>query len=439
MTMLNPPFRLVAVSAIATAEQVSFGHGARRCCSVDELPEELAPNSRVRLADLSAPFHCSVVGTCLGTVELRKLMTRFLVVRDASDLEVHHEAVRLAGEGGVVAKALHKALDQRHEPVVRRFSKAHDVDTLTGMWESALRQGEIPGAYWAVLTHRDATSELRNRVFGDVHMLSHLVGAANRADIRRLVALEEENAALRERSEEQLLRAQELAEERDRTIAQMQRELAGLNAERAKAGRIEDARSAADAMAAATSLVRLQAERRERAEQAAIFAESEVVRLRGELEHLGQHAQALGRELLAAETQLRDFGEGSPANRPLQPRLRGQRVFYVGGRPSSTPAIRDLVLRHAGEFQHHDGGLEDRKGLLASGVAWAHLVVFPVDCVDHDSAGNLKRMCQRQGVLYVPLRSASVASFAAALMSSPSLDEPDQGESIRPTGCLKNR
>ena len=41
-----------------------------------------------------------------------------------------------------------------------------------------------------------ATDALMRRAFGDVHMLSHMVGAANRADIRRLRQLEEENAAL---------------------------------------------------------------------------------------------------------------------------------------------------------------------------------------------------------------------------------------------------
>ena len=95
--------------------------------------------------------------------------------------------------------------------------------------------------------------------------------------------------------------------------------------------------------------------------------------------------------------------------------------------PSSNAAIRDLVLRHGGEYQRHDGGIEDRKGLLASALAWADLVVFPVDCVDHDSARALKRICLRQGTPFVPLRSASVASFAAALTSMaqpPSRDGP---------------
>src|SRR5262249_56449253 len=38
--------------------------------------------------------------------------------------------------------------------------------------------------------------DIVNRVFGDVHMLSHLVGAANRADIRRLRELKQDNVAL---------------------------------------------------------------------------------------------------------------------------------------------------------------------------------------------------------------------------------------------------
>jgi hypothetical protein len=128
----------------------------------------------------------------------------------------------------------------------------------------------------------------------------------------------------------------------------------------------------------------------------------------------------LSRELSAAETELREASatEESPRNDDLDRHLRGRRILYVGGRPSSTPAIRELVHRHGGEFQRHDGGLEDRKGLLASAISWAEVVVFPVDCVDHDSVGNLKRLCARQDVAFIPLRSASVASFAAAFTAA---------------------
>lgn len=444
--MQKPPFKLAtAASPAPFLTGYRFDTG---CCEPDASPETAGePASvamRARLADMDQHLHCSVIGTCISPGELRKLMARFLFVRDSSDLEVHHEAVSHASQGGPVAKALNKLLDQRHEAVIQRFSKAHEPEALTALWDEALRQGEIPGAYWAMLTHRRVTNDLRQRAFGDVHMLSHLVGSANRADIRRLVALERENDELRERTERQQLRAQELLEERDRAIAQLRNDLAQLHrelaAERSSSNDGDAGGADANELAAAMSAIALQTARRERAEQAAGVAVEEAARTKEELAHLVRHVHTLNRELSAAETQLHEIGQSvGGANRLLEQHLRGQRVFYVGGRPSSTPAIRDLVLRHGGEFQHHDGGLEDRKGLLASGVAWAQLVVFPVDCVDHDSAGNLKRMCLRQGVPFVPLRGASVASLAAALANPATDDGAEEGpRHSGPPGCRKH-
>lgn len=425
--MFNPPFKLATAVTMATAAvSAQSSHGAAGCCGSAEPDGAPVPKGRSRLADLNPLLHCSVIGTCLSTAELRKLMARFLFVRDSSDLEVHHEAVSHASRGGPIAKALQKLLEQRHESVVQRIARVHDPVALGALWDESLRQGEVPGAYWAVLTHRNVTPDLQQRVFGDVHMLSHLVGAANHADIRRLVALERENGELRERAERQQVRSQELVEERDAAVTRLQRYIADAEAE-AVVERGTGLRSNGldrpmpfnpEDRAAASAQVALQAERRERAEQTAAAAVGEAARLREELDHLSRHTQTLGRELAAAETQLREAGNGPDApSRSLEKQLRGRRVLYVGGRPSSTPAIRDLVTRHGGEFQRHDGGLEDRKGLLASGVAWAELVVFPVDCIDHDSAGNLKRLCMRQDVRFLPLRSASVASFAAALLN----------------------
>ncbi|MGJ7510245.1 DUF2325 domain-containing protein [Variovorax sp. GT1P44] len=402
--MLNPPFKLaVPLSGEST-----------------DLCEEAPPQGgRTRLAQLDSHLHCSVIGTCLSTAELRKLMARFVEVAGASDLDIHHDAVHLVSHNGLVAKALHKALDHRHEAAVRSFGRAHDAAVLAALWEEALQRGEVPGAYWAVLTHRDVTATLRQKVFGDVHMLSHLVGAANRADIRRLVALERENADLRERLERQQIRSRELVEGREDAMAQLRAQLLAAEARAASVdGCSSDAvsrQARQEDAAEAAAQVALQTARRERAEQAAAAAESETSALREELAYLKEKARLLNHELSAAELQLRETdGEETAQGTNLDRELRARRILYVGGRPSSTPAIRELVLRHGGEFQRHDGGMEDRKGLLASAISWADLVVFPVDCVDHDSVCNLKRLCARQNVRFVPLRSAGVATFVAA-------------------------
>ena len=416
--MLNPPFRAALLPSAATwvgKPDVPFDAA---------LAADVEPTAgpRRRLGDMDSHLHCSVIGTCLSTTELRKLMGRFIDVKGSNDLEVHHEAVRLTSQNPEVARMLGKALDRRHEASVQRYARAADAAALAELWTQSLKSGEVPGAYWAVLTHRRSTPELLQQVFGDVHMLSHLVGAANRADIRRLVALEQENRELHERADGQQQRLAELIGERERCHFERDRlrarvaelECSVPSATDEVGDKAPPKRAAAEALAMA---VAVQTERREAAEAQAESLQRDMNGLQQELDRLRAYADEVVRELAAAEAELRARSElpDATAAPALRDGLAGRRLLYVGGRPSSGAAIRDLVLRHGGEYARHDGGLEDRKGLLAAALSRADLVVFPVDCVDHDSALALKRSCLRQGTPFLALRSASVASFAAAV------------------------
>ena len=414
--MLTPPFkRHFGVQALSTGPVPRAANAALApvCCDHDA-PEASADEAtpaaqRTRLQQLDPHLHCSVLGTCLSTAELRKLMARHMPVKGLSDLDVHHSAVGLAAQAGDVTKALHKALDQRHAGVLRSFAAARDAAALESAWHQAWQQGEIPGAYWALLTHKAVTPELRQLAFGAVHMLSHLMGSANRDEIRRFVALERDSEALHDKLAREQARRLELLQERDRLAEQLRHQCLTHEAELAqvRAEMRQDGTAQPD-----PALIALHTERREQAERTAQQAQQQADSLRQQLERLQQQAQAMAEELGAAEAELQRLGSDAS---PVDHGLAGRRLLYVGGRPSSTPSIRDLVLRHGGEFQRHDGGLEDRKGLLAAGVAWAELVVFPVDCIDHDSALNLKRLCERHQRDFIALRSASLASLAAAL------------------------
>jgi hypothetical protein len=66
-------------------------------------------------------------------------------------------------------------------------------------------------------------------------------------------------------------------------------------------------------------------------------------------------------------------------------------------------------------FLSHDGGMEEGAGLLPALVARADIAFFPVDCVSHLAAGQVKRLCRQAGKAYVPLRAASAACFLAAI------------------------
>ena len=61
---------------------------------------------------------------------------------------------------------------------IKQYAKAKDEDALRRMWDELMRSSDIPGAYWALLSHAIATETTVKKAFQDVHMLSHLVGAA---------------------------------------------------------------------------------------------------------------------------------------------------------------------------------------------------------------------------------------------------------------------
>jgi len=61
--------------------------------------------------------------------------------------------------------------------MLNQCAKAKDAAAVAAFWDKAAKRGDIPGAYWAVLTHPATTHELVKRVFGEVHMLSHHGGS----------------------------------------------------------------------------------------------------------------------------------------------------------------------------------------------------------------------------------------------------------------------
>jgi hypothetical protein len=104
---------------------------------------------------------------------------------------------------------------------VNQFAKAGTEDAVRALWRDAVRRGDIPGAYWATLTHPAATRAVIRDAFGDVHMLSHLVGASNRADISRLCQLEVDKAALEDKLQRQQHALHEAVVTRDARIREL--------------------------------------------------------------------------------------------------------------------------------------------------------------------------------------------------------------------------
>ncbi|OIO04021.1 MAG: hypothetical protein AUJ49_03620 [Desulfovibrionaceae bacterium CG1_02_65_16] len=382
-----------------------------------------------------ADYHCPIVGTCLSVAEQRKLATRIGLVlpREATDYELHGAFVTLVKRPDHAARVVQKHLDRKFRRQLKRFSRAEGDEALWALWTEMADAGDIPGAFWAVMRHGGASETLLAQIYGEVHMLSHLVGASTRAELRRLA----ETEARAERLEAALAQRKTVLRQAvavwKRRCLELEREASAERARREKAERervslreLLESRSIAelerDREALAIQLEHMQdrvveAEAQAR-RHAAIIEDNyrEEAALRAALAEREREVAALERAMLpglAAQTPCGGVCD-DPAACPC-PRLRGKCVLYVGGRTGLKSEYKTLGARFGCELLHHDGGLEQSAQRLRQLLSRADAVVCPVDCVSHDACAMVKRLCRGASKPVLFARSSGLSGLASSL------------------------
>jgi len=380
------------------------------------------PARRSKIWELSDTLHCSIIGTCLSNAELRHVLVRLNAkgVESADEHELHVLGVMLAGRRESGAKLLQRALDRRHGMAIKQYGRAKDGEGLRRMWEESVRSGDIPGAYWALLSHPLANEEIIKKAFRDVHMLSHLVGAANRADIRRLRQLEDDIGVLTGKLQRQQQQLRDGFTSRDEAIRQL-KDMLIRKAEHPS----DDAASGTGAGSELETLGSVIAElnrklgqetaRRERLEQRLQAASSSLQKTEATLRTMADERDALARDLELVEDQLAGLLQSPDDSAEGSLELAGRTILYVGGRANQIPQMKAMVERIGARFLHHDGGIEHSVALLPGLVGRADQVFFPVDCISHDAVTTIKKLCRQLERRYCPLRTASLAALVASL------------------------
>lgn len=383
------------------------------------LPHAVLPNDgeprtgsqRLRTWEIPATFHCSIIGTCLTTGELRQVLVRAGQddARAATDHALHGRGVRLAGQRDQAAKLLNKTLDKRHEASIKRIPRHADEEELRAIWRDCFDRGDIAGPYWALMSHPGSPPALVRDIFGEVHMLSHLVGSASRLDLARLTQLEKELGQSRGKAVRQELRLKAAADERteqQQRIHQLEERLiqaeaiaASVTRPAAGSGHLFERSQSEDTRTAILSQRLAELEERHAALQRAF-------------DRMQDLNQAILRENEVLETAIAIHPRKNVTDAAAG---AGGPILYVGGRRNLFDHLRACAESRNVDLLLHDGGLEDSTTLLPALVGQAATVLFPVDHISHGAAGIVKRLCREQGKPYLPLRSAGLTSFLAAI------------------------
>lgn len=371
---------------------------------------------RRRLWELETKLLCPVVGTCFPLSELRRRTERVLgLPPGSSDFDIHLCAIRACERRSPLAERLQAELETRHALRIREFRAVRDRETLRARWREAVASADLAGALWAMATHPLADEDLLHELYGEIHMLQHQVGAAERADRRRLQALSVENGALVK--ERDTLRAQfdALRSEADRRLAEAREEAARWQAQatgqeaaaaaaRAECERLRDAaasRTQDEAPSLQARLAGLKAAHDD-AERRALAAGLQVAALQAEL----AQAERTVAGLLA--------GPSAPEAQAV-PRIAGSTVACVGGRPGTTDLMRRLVERQGARWLHHDGGLEESPARIEAVIAAADAVICQTGCISHGAYWRVKEHCRRTGKACVFVERPGLSGFLRGL------------------------
>lgn len=384
---------------------------------------------RLKLWELNDKHHCPVIGTCLPINELSKLAHRFLDLADSRDeFAMHVKIVAHANSRNPLSEAIQKHLERKYQTQIRSFEQAKSDPDVLAAWQQSYAHGDVAGALWAAITHKCASAETQQRVFANVHMLSHQIGAGQAADARRLARLEKDSAlataALEKQKRtqarnethlrQQLLKATDELDRLRQTKGEAEKLQARLASFESGAAMKDMGRKLLSLQTANEELMS-KVQRSWALEKTLKAAHEEAQALARERDQLTAERDALERMLLAGETDQNADSDCEGQCSTCDAASLGQCVLYVGGRSSLLAQYRALAGRLGFRLIHHDGGLEESLSRLPDMIRGADAVMCPTDCVSHSAYYQLKRQCKQSGKPCLLFKGAGVSGFAVAL------------------------
>ncbi len=371
---------------------------------------------------------CPIIGTCLTLKELRKIAGRFPAVCDAGAAAyvLHGEMVGICQSKNELSKFVTRFLDKKYCADIARVSalKAGELGTF---WDECVREGRIAGAFWAVLSRDDVPHELEQRVFGEVHMMSHLQGAEQRVSLSTLAAARRSIERLEQERRKLIAKNIELREAKktlERDCDEMRARVVLLSSQKTalkemvasyeSGGEAEAARQIIDKMKNENLSLRKQMNYLEAKSH---MQDSEITLLRDRVESqatLIGHLKKNDNNAMAAHVHDEcKCGDGRCDTCECAVDRRQVKVLYVGGVEKLCPHYREVAELIGAEFHRHDG--MERSGRLGALIESADVVICPVDCNSHQACLRVKNECKKADKPYEMLRSSSISAFSRAV------------------------
>ena len=395
------------------------------CCSKHQFANASPANvgsRRKRVWELPAHMHCPVVGVCLPVATMRQLIKKlFSTTFTDRDYDLHSSLVAECQRRSPITEAVQKDFDARFSVFIKQATHLKSPEALLAWWYERGVGTNLPGTFWAVLTHPQCKRDVETTVLGEVHMMQHQLGGAARNEQAHISLLLAQVNELQEKSKAQSERAirisgEQLMERNQQTleIARLRADLLNKNALIAEQ---KNQLTAFDSCANQTP------QRRENTNPTHKSAEQNttIAALRQEIQLLKHEAfQSATLRVRVPPDLEQQFAQQPTVTEFVKlDDLIDQTILCVGGRTSSIPMYRKIISKTGAKFVHHDGGEHDNISQLDATLSAADMVICQTGCISHDAYWRVKDHCKRFGKRCVFVETPSPSSLVRALKNQP--------------------
>jgi hypothetical protein len=292
------------------------------------------------------------------------------------------------------------------------------------MWQESLPTGNINAMLYVAAVRKDMTATALDEIFGEAHMINHanlhevnksrralsIQTAANRKLSKLLHQQKEKTNSMKKENSrikislrearvgmEQLKRANESREIRDARVSEFQ---------------VENQQMKQAVEYSERQIEQLSAQKK--------CVENKNEQLKQEVSDLREVNRKLDDELkqLIAQFSSRTVCEDHCDEECSKLQLCEKKVLIVGGRIRMKHLYRNLVESSGGQFEYHDGYMQNGKQKLEERVKRSDLVICPFNCNSHGACTKVKQLCQKHKKPVKMLPTSSLTAISNVLFES---------------------
>jgi len=374
-----------------------------------------------RIWEIQNNFKCPVLGSCLTIEEHKRILKKTgHKIKKIKAHEVHRAVMGYMNDENHVSIKTDRYLSHKYRDIIAEF-KSLEPEAFFAEWKNGFRNGKMDGLFYLAAIRNDLPDEFMENIFGDTHMLCH----ANMEEVmksRRAFSMQENAAQKLARMLQQEKRlARELKQKH--SITEQKLKTAEHNLQKIKKNQ-STGKSYAPILQIKKEEVQLKDKiitLKERDSEQTLEIrnmQNENRSLRTQLLDLQSINYRLAEEVSDLIEKLTPcFEKGNQCqDKCIKYQLCSKRILIVGGITKIKHLYKQLVESSGGEFDYHDGYMNNGKINIESRVMRADLVICPVNCNSHNACQMVKKLCRKFDRPVKMLANSSLSSISDALL-----------------------